>query len=281
MIKSISYWSFEHGLANTHPLDAALAEAKSAGFEGLELCIGLEGVLTPETTEDACTKIRKQIDASGLHVRTLASGMSWAFNPVSNDPGVREKSIALHEAALLRAAWLGCEAMLFVPGTVTSPIAPDERVRYDHAVERCRENLECLLQTAERVGVDLCLENVWNGMFYSPLEFAEFIDALNSERLGMYFDAGNLIGYQQHPPHWVELLGQRIKRVHVKDFQDNFGWTGNYEFSRLGQGQVPLVETVAALRGIGYDETVTAEMMPWDATLIADTSVAMDAMLNP
>ncbi len=280
MIKSISYWSFENGLTNTHPVDAALDEARAVGFEGLELCIGTEGTLNVETSQDECESLRRQIDASGIHVRTVASGMSWGFNPVSNDATVRDKAVSLHEAALQRTAWLGCEALLFVPGVVTSPIAPDEKIRYDHALERCEENVKRLLDTAERVGVDLCLENVWNGLFYSPIEFASFVDSLGSGRLGVYFDAGNLLGYQQHPPHWVELLGQRIKRVHIKDFKDEFGWSGSYEFSKLGQGQVPLRETVAALRGIGYDATIVAEMMPWDDTLIADTSKAMDEILG-
>ena len=280
MIKSISYWSFEHGLANTHPIDAALREAETRGFAGLELCIGTEGVLNVQTTQAQCEAVRRQIDDSGLTVQTLASGMSWGFNPVSNDADVRARSVMLHEAALQRAAWLGCEAMLFVPGVVTSPIAPDERVRYDHAVQRCEDNVRRLLETAERVGVDLCLENVWNGLFYSPLEFAGFIDRFGSDRLGIYFDAGNVLGYQQHPPHWVELLGQRIKRVHLKDFRDDFGWTGSYRFARLGEGQVPLSDTIAALRKIGYGGTVVAEMMPWSDTLLAQTSAAMDDILG-
>lgn len=280
MIKSISYWSFEHGLANTHPIGDALAEAKGVGFEGLELCIGTEGVLNVETTRDQCEAIRGQIEAAGLVVQTVASGMSWGFNPVSNEEAVREKAVALHEAALERTAWLGCEALLFVPGVVTSPISPDERVRYDDALDRAGACVSRLLETAERVGVDLCLENVWNGFLYSPVEFSRFIDGFNSDRLGMYFDAGNLVGYQQHPPHWVELMGKRIKLVHIKDYKDDFGWAGRYEFAKLGEGTVPLKETISALRAIGYNDTVTAEMMPWDPNILKQTSAAMDQLLG-
>ena len=281
MIKSISYWSFQRGLENTHPIEDALAEAKAEGFEGIELCIGPEGALNVETSQADCEAIRGQVDGSGLTVETVASGMSWGFNPVSNEAAIRQRAIELHEAALQRAAWLGCKALLFVPGVVTSPICPDERVRYDDALERARAAVSRLLETAERLCVDLCLENVWNGFLYSPLEFAEFIDSFGSDRLGVYFDAGNLLGYQQHPPHWVELLGSRIKRVHIKDFRDDFGWTGSYQFARLGEGAVPLRDTLAALRGVGYNETVVAEMMPWDPELLAHTSAAMDELLRP
>lgn len=277
MIKCISYWSMPGGLENTCPIHQALQAASDHGYEGLELCIGTQGILTTETTRDECLAIREQIDAAGLVCQTLASGMSWADNPASDDPDTRARAIAQHAAALQRAAWLGCEAVLFVPGVVKSPISAD-LVRYDAAVERVRDGVGRLLETAERVGVDLCVENVWNGLFYSPTELAMFIDSFGSDRLGVYLDVGNLMGYQQHPPHWIELLAHRIKRVHVKDFNESFGWLGSYAFCDLGAGQVPWEQTVRALRAIGYDKTVVAEMMPADPALLARTSAAMDVL---
>src|SRR5690606_5374065 len=139
--------------------------------------------------------------------------------------------------------------------------------------------VKALLEVAERVGVDLCLENVWNGLFLSPLEFAAFVDGFGSERLGIYFDCGNVLGYHQHPPHWIELLGKRIKRVHVKGFKDEVGFDGRYSFCGLGEGDVPWAQTVAALRAIGYDRTVVAEMLPYRDGLLEETSKAMDAIL--
>ncbi len=278
MIKAITYWSMENGLAGTHPIDDALATAKAEGYAGLELCIGPEGILSTETSQADCEAIRKTADASGIAVETCAAGLTWGVNPTSNDEAVRKQSIELHAKALERASWVGAQAMLMVPGVVKSPISPDI-VRYDHAVDRCREAVTQLLETAERVGVDLCLENVWNGFFYSPLEFADFIDSFGSDRLGIYFDVGNTLGYHQHTPHWIELLAHRIKRVHVKDFAENFNWTGGYTFCDLGAGQVPWPETMAALRAIGYDKTLVAEMLPWDPTILARTSAAMDVIM--
>jgi hexulose-6-phosphate isomerase len=157
-------------------------------------------------------------------------------------------------------------------------LSPD-LIRYDKAMERAREAVKRLLETAEKVNVDLCIENVWNGFLYSPLEMAAFVDSFDSRRLGIYFDVGNGLGFHQHPPHWIELLGERIRRVHIKDFQDAFGFLGAYSFCNLGAGQVPWAETMAALRGIGYDSTIVAEMMPWDPALLARTSAAMDKIL--
>ncbi len=275
MINTISYWSMKDGLAGTHPIDEALASAREAGFDGLELCIGVEGVLTPNTTQSECEAIRRQIDDSGVVVQTMASGMSWALNPVSNDEIVRQQALQMNKAAIERAAWLGLEAYLYVPGVVKSPICPSELVRYDRAMRRCREAVVSLVETAEEVSVDLCLENVWNGMFYSPIELINFVDSFESDRLGIYFDVGNCLGYQQHPPHWIELLGNHIKRVHIKDYKENFDWRGSYSFCDLGEGDVPWEGVVRALQDIGYDKTLVAEMMPWDERLLSHTSSAM------
>jgi L-ribulose-5-phosphate 3-epimerase len=280
MIKCMHYWSTPDGLANTQPIEDAISLAREHDFAGIELGIGPEGALTTTSSEQDCAAIRRQLDDAGLVCQTLASGMSWGASPTSDDADVRQQAIDLHAEALRRAAWLGCEAMLMVPGVVTSPIAPEQCVRYDVAIQRCREAVERLLVVAEEVGVDLCLENVWNGMLLSPPEWIDFLDSFGSERLGMYFDAGNLLGYHQHPPHWAELLGSRIKRVHLKDFKLNFDWKGSFEFSRLGEGDVPLAQTIAALRSIGYDKTIVAEMLPYSDGLLEHTSRAMDELVN-
>ena len=279
MIKAISYWSIPGGLENTRPIGEALDEAKAAGFAGLEIAIGPDGALNTGTTRAECEEIRSTIEESGMVVQTMASGMTWGVNPTSEDPAVRKRAVELGKAALERAAWTGCQAMLMVPGVVNSPISPAERIRYDTAVERCRDAVKALLDTAERVGVDLCLENVWNGLFLTPDTWISFLDSFNSGRLGMYFDCGNLLRYHQHPPHWIQMLGSRIKRVHIKDFREAFNWDGTYSFCELGEGDVPWKETFAALREIGYDKTIVAEMLPPKPGLLERTSAAMDRLM--
>lgn len=279
MIKGISYWSMEQGLAGTHSIQAALHQARAAGFAGLELCMGVEGVLTPATSLSECEEIRRLIDESGVAVETLASGMSWAYSPTSNDAQVRATAIELHVSAIQRAAWLGCQAVLFVPGVVKSPITPLEIVRNDVALKRAKVAVARLLETAEECAVDLCLENVWNGMFTSPQELAAFVDSFGSNRLGVYFDVGNVLRYHQHPPHWIEMLSHRIKRVHAKDFSERFGWEGSYQFCELGGGDVPWQETMQALDAIGYDSTLVAEIMPYRDGVLEQTSLALDAIL--
>ena len=279
MIKGISYLSFENGLANTQSIESALAQTKTYGFDALELAISTEGVLKTSTTKAECKIIRQKIDDSGIFVDSLASGMSWGISPTSEDEATRNKSISLHKDALQVTSNLGCKALLFVPGVVKSPIS-SEIVRYDKALDRIRDAIKQLLPIAEDLDVDLCMENVWNGFFYSPIELRDFVDSFESNKLGVYLDVGNLIGYQQYPPHWIELLNSRIKRVQIKDFQENFDWTGSFSFCDIGAGDVPWKETIEALKSINYQNTIIAEMLPWDETILSRTSAAMDQLFD-
>jgi hexulose-6-phosphate isomerase len=279
LIKGISYLSFENGLANNESIESALSQTKSNGFDALELSVSSEGVINTDTSKAECEIIRKKIDDSGIFVDSIATGMSWGVSPTSDDESIRKKSISLHQNALKVASYLDCKALLFVPGVVKSPISP-EIVRYDKALERLREAINQMLPVAEDLNVDLCMENVWNGFFYSPIELRDFVDSFDSDKLGVYLDIGNLIGYQQYPPHWIELLNSRIKRVQIKDFQENFDWTGSYSFCDIGAGDVPWKETIAALNSIQYESTIIAEMLPWDETILSRTSLAMDQLFN-
>ncbi len=279
MIKGISYLSFENGLANNESIESALSQTKSNGFDALELSVSSVGVINTDTSKAECEIIRKKIDDSGIFVDSIATGMSWGVSPTSDDESIRKKSISLHQDALKVSSYLDCKALLFVPGVVKSPISP-EIVRYDRALDRLREAIHQMLPIAEDLNVDLCMENVWNGFFYSPIELRDFVDSFDSEKLGVYLDIGNLIGYQQYPPHWIELLNSRIKRVQIKDFKENFDWTGSYSFCDIGAGDVPWNETITALNSIQYESTIIAEMLPWDETILSRTSLAMDQFFN-
>jgi len=279
LIKGISYLSFENGLSNNESIESALSQTKANGFDALELSVSNEGVINTNTSKTECETIRQQIDDSGVFVDSIATGMSWGISPTSDDEVVRKNSIRLHQEALKVASYLECKALLFVPGVVKSPIS-SEIVRYDRALDRLRDAINQLLPIAEDLDVDLCMENVWNGLFYSPIELRNFVDSFNSDKLGVYLDIGNLIGYQQYPPHWIELLNSRIKRVQIKDFQENFDWTGSFSFCDIGTGDVPWKETIEALKTINYQNTIIAEMLPWDETILSRTSAAMDQLFD-
>jgi hexulose-6-phosphate isomerase len=94
-------------------------------------------------------------------------------------------------------------------------------------------------------------------MLMSPLELRNFIDATGSEYVGSYLDIGNVVAFG-YPEQWVRILGNRIKKVHAKDFRAAIGNVDG--FSNLLQGDVDWIAVRNALRDINYDDCVTAEV---------------------
>ena len=92
----------------------------------------------------------------------------------------------------------------------------------NNAYERSLEAFTSLKSYAEAAKVNIGLENVWNKFLTSPLEMRDFIDKIDSEYVGSYFDVGNVL-YNGYPEHWIKALGKRIKKVHFKDYRKDPG----------------------------------------------------------
>ena len=258
---SASYWIFEGGLEGTVPIVEAMEQAAQLGFDAIELGIASEGVLTHQTTQAECEAICAMAKKNGLEISGVASGESWGCSPTSSDVKVRETVINFTKKALQVTKWLGTDAYLFVPGAVDVFFLPDaEVVPYDVCYERATEAISQLLPTAEKLGVSIAVENVWNKFLLSPLEMRSFIDQFESGNVGAYFDVGNVLltGY---PDQWIRILGSRIKRVHIKDFKLSIGTADG--FVDLLEGDVDFSAIKKALAEINYDGFVTAEMIPF------------------
>ena len=270
---SASYWMFEGGLEAAKPITEAMQEAKSLGFDAIELCIASAGVLTHETTQAQCEDILADAQKIGVEISSLASGESWTCSPTANDPDVRNTIVEFTKKALQIAQWLGADAYLFVPGAVDVFFLPDaEIVPYDVCYERAAEAIKKILPTAEQTGVRIGVENVWNKFLLSPLEMRDFVDSFNSEMVCSYFDAGNVL-LTGFPEQWIRILGKRIRRVHVKDFKTSVGTVEG--FVDMLEGDLDFQTVKSALAEIGYDGYVTAELLPFEPGRPEKTAEAM------
>ena len=270
---SASYWIFDGGLDGSLPIKSAMEQASKMGFEGIELGIASQGVLTHNTSQAECEEIVREAEKHGLEISGVASGESWTTSPTANDEDVRLKIIDFTQKALQITHWLGSDAYLFVPGAVEVFFLPDaEVIPYDVCYQRASEAISQLVPVAEKLGVAIAVENVWNKFLLSPLEMREFIDNFNTSQVGVYFDVGNVLltGY---PDQWIRILGSRIKRVHIKDFKRSVGTAEG--FVDLLEGDVDFEAVKQALSEINYDGYVTAEMIPFTPGRPEKTAAAM------
>ena len=254
MKTAVSFYTFGQDV----DIREACEHAKKAGYDGVEPCIAENGQLNMKTTEKQLLEMRRMINDMGLEVASVGAWNMWEHNLAGNDE--RDASIALDIAQkqVECAQALGADAVLIVPGWVGTSFAPGI-VRYDQAYENAQKRLAALAPFAEAAGVNLAVENVWNKFLLSPLEMCRFLDEINSEYVGAYFDVGNII-YIGYPDQWIEILGKRIKRLHFCDAR--FEQAGLGMFVDLFEGDVDFYKVMAAAKAIGYDSWATVEFLP-------------------
>lgn len=276
--KSISYWSFEGGLEGKKSIRECLSEAKQAGFDAVELALGETGELGLNVTESDCKKILDEAGKLKIEISSVATGLYWDYPLTDNDDKVAAKAKEITEKLLQVASWFKVDTVLVIPGAVDVFFKPDfKAMPYDTVYSRALKALKELSKTAEKLKVNIGIENVWNKFLLSPLEMSDFIDKVGSSHVGSYFDVGNvlLLGY---PQHWIKILGKKIKRVHIKDFKKSFGTAEG--FCDLLEGDVNWNEVMKAFSSIKYDGYITAEMIPYKPGLLEKTSAAMDKIFS-
>ncbi len=250
----INVWSFP----GDWTLERIFKTAKAAGFDGVEVALAETGEINLQSTEEDMFKIKALAETCGIALYSLASGLYWDYSLTANDAAVREKAKDIVKKQLTLAAALACDTILVVPGCVGADFIDGiEVIDYDVAYDRALAWIGELKPEAERLGVAIGIENVWNKFLLSPLELRDFIDKADSEYVGAYFDVGNVI-FSGYAEQWIKILGSRIKKVHFKDFRRNVGTIDGFVDILSGDVNYPAV--MDAFKSVGYDGWVTAEV---------------------
>jgi len=283
MKKSINLWAFPYPAQWT--LEKCLEIAKTAGFEGIELNLDLEGELSVRSTPAQLEEIRRMAELAGIEISGICSFLFWPYSMTSNDSDQRAKGIEMAESMIEAAALLGTKNLLVVPGAVfASWVEKAEPVPPDVCLSRAREALCRLLPKAEAAGVYLNIENIFmNGFLFSPHEMREFVDSFGSRNLKVHFDTGNIMEYQ-FPEHWIPILGDRIQNVHLKEWDRRSREFGLHAFRTLLDGTTNWPAVIGELERIGYRGYLTFEyfhpFQHYPEALIYQTSDALDWILG-
>jgi hexulose-6-phosphate isomerase len=230
--------------------------------------IGLDGVEVKPTLD--AKEIADMLAASektGVEIHSIIYG-GWNAPLSSPDPAVAEKGAKEVADALKSANELGAENILLVPAVV------NENTRYVDAYERSQAHLRKLAAEAEKQRIMILVENVWNNFLLSPIEFARYVDEIGSPWVQAYFDVGNVLAFGW-PEDWIRTLGNRIKKVHLKDFK-----RGTQQFVNLLEGDVNWPEVRKALHEVGYRGYLTAELGGGDTKYLRDVSERIDKIIN-
>jgi hexulose-6-phosphate isomerase len=238
--------------------------AKSAGFEGVE----------PNTLSSA-DEVKQYKDASektGIKITSIMNSDHWKYPLTDNDPEVVKKCVEGLKTSMHNAHDLGADAVLLVPGIVTSD------VRYADVYSRSQEQIRELLPLAKELKVIIAIENVGNRFLLSPLEMARYVDEFKSPWVRSYFDIGNVVS-TGYPQDWIRTLGKRLCRIHIKRFEPGTDHPKFDPKDRRTQG-IDWPDVRKALTEVGYGGWVTAEVRSGDEKYVKEVGARLDRILS-
>ena len=138
------------------------------------------------------------------------------------------------------------------------------------ALDDIARRLEPALGRADELGVTVALET--HDSFASAALVAELLQRVPSSSFAALWDLHHPYRVGESPQDVLRALEARIYLVHVKDARRrDDGW----ELVPLGEGEVPVRESLAALRAAGYDGWLTVEWEKCWHPELAEPEVAL------
>lgn len=212
--------------------------------------------------------VRDKVDREALLAASQEAGI-----PIH---GVVNGSVDNIPHAIDTAKFYGASSVLLVAGRVNED--KSYAANYDETQKVIRDAIPYAIEQ----NILLLVENVWNNFLLSPLEMARYIDELESDQVGVYFDVGNVVRFAW-PEHWIPVLGKRIKKLDIKEYsrdkQQNEGLWKGFQV-KLGDGSVDWTAVRRELAALDYQGWGTAEVAGGDRDRLADIAQRMDTVLD-
>jgi inosose dehydratase len=217
----------------------ALKDISDAGYEGFELFDGNLAEYADRTDE-----LRGLMDELGLQMVAVYSGANYIY------PDILEDELSKIEDAARLAAQLGAVHLVVGGGAVRAAGIQEEDYR------RLGEGLERTATLADETGLVASYHPHLGTCVESPEQLQKVF-----QYTGINFcpDTAHLQAGGGDPPELISTYGDRIRYVHLKDYEDG-------SFLPLGQGQLDFSEILGALRAVQYDGWITIELDSYEGS---------------
>jgi hexulose-6-phosphate isomerase len=242
---------------------------KKCGFMGVEI----DSPGTPNL--DELVKAGKD---TGIAIHGVIDSVHWRDTLSHPDEKVRAKGLEALLGALKDAKTVGADTVLLVPGVV------NKDVTYEQCWERSQAEVKKALPQAEKLGVKIAIEVVWNNFITKPEQLIEYVDSFKSEWVAAYFDCSNMIKYGVSSADWIRKLGKRMVKFDFKAYSKAKAKAAGNEGAgfrvEIGEGDEDWPEVLKALAEIGYDGWATAEVAGGGEDALKKISSQMDKVLG-
>src|SRR5206468_577641 len=121
-------------------------------------------------------------DKTGIAIHGVIDSVHWDVRLSDPAPALRRAGVAILNNALQDARFYGADTVLLVPGVVNKDVS------YEQCWERSQAEVRKAIPTAEKLGVKVAIEVVWNDFLTKPEQLVQYVDAFKSPFVGAYFD---------------------------------------------------------------------------------------------
>jgi L-ribulose-5-phosphate 3-epimerase len=232
---------------------------KSLGFQGVEMD-SPSGI----DKDEAVRAVRD----TGIVIHGVIDSVHW--NDTLSDPKdeVRARGVAALKTALEDAKVYGATTVLLVPGVVKKDVS------YQQCWDRSQAEVRKALPLAEKVGVKIAIECVWNNFITKPEQMVQYVDSFQSPYVGSYFDCSNMVKFGVKSGDWIRALGKRMLKFDFKGYSKKKGWVD------IGEGDEDWPDIVKALEEVDYHGWATAEVAGGGRKELEDVANRMNKILG-
>jgi L-ribulose-5-phosphate 3-epimerase len=241
------------------------------------------GMIQENLSVEDKLRLAKDVGFEGVEVSRHASPQS-SVEPQLLARASEKVGIPIHGVSNGSHPDLGAaidEAAIYGSTTVLHVVRSDPNSSYLDNYKRTQDLIRAVIPHAEKKRIKILVENVWATFLIEPLTMARYIDELNSPFVKSYFDVGNVMRWGW-PQHWIEVLGNRIDKIHVKEYSlktaMSEGMSKGFNFP-LGEGDIDWKRVRDQLRNIQFRSWATIEVPGGDRQALADMSRQMDRVL--
>jgi sugar phosphate isomerase/epimerase len=231
-------------LAGTFEQKAARAAA--LGFDGVELMVRDPSLLD-------WPAIKNPLEAHGLGIAQIVTGELFGVDGlglITSDEALHRRAVERAKAIIDLAAFLDTMVNVGRFRGRLDWLVPAERTR-EVATEKLRE----VISYAAAQGVRIVIEPVNRyevDFLFTVADGLRLIDDLGSDNLGLMLDTYHMNIEEPSIEASLAATGDRLWHVHIADSNRRYP----------GSGHLPFDSIFAALRNMGYDRYVSAEILP-------------------
>ncbi|HEX6962238.1 MAG TPA: sugar phosphate isomerase/epimerase family protein [Lacipirellula sp.] len=247
-----------------YSIEETIRRIAGIGYKGIELLADVPHAWPAGLLPERVEAIRRALDDAGLTISNINAFMMnaiadprqpyWHPGWIDPDPHYRAIRREHTKRALRLAGALGAPHITTEPG---GPLAEGQSREVASTI--FYDELMPCIEVAEEVGVGLLIEPEPELLIERFDQYMEFVERIDSPRVGLNFDVGHAYCVGEDPQDWVAPMAEHTVHYHLEDIAA----TRVHQHLVPGRGAINFAATLEAIRNTNYDGWLTVELYPY------------------